>query len=101
MAQAKTQVLFQMDNADYKKGYKEVERINKELSKSSQQLNRKLKSQEAQLKNMKGSINSFTNSLKSLAVVMAGGVSIASIIGTTKENEQVISSFVAIECTVE
>lgn len=101
MAQAKTQVLFQMDNADYKKGYKEVERINKELSKSSKQLNRKLKSQEAQLKNMKGSINSFTNSLKSLAVVMAGGVSIASIIGTTKENEQVISSLVAIEGTVE
>ena len=101
MAQAKTQVLFQMDNADYKKGYKEVERINKELSKSSQQLNRKLKSQEAQLKNMKGSVNSFTNSLKSLAVVMAGGVSIASIIGTTKENEQVISSLVAIEGTVE
>ena len=66
MAQAKTQVLFQMDNADYKKGYKEVERINKELSKSSQQLNRKLKRQEVQLKNMKGSINSFTNSLKSL-----------------------------------
>ena len=52
MAQAKTQVLFQMDNTDYKKGYKEVERINKELSKSSQQLNRKLKSQEAQLKTM-------------------------------------------------
>lgn len=101
MAQAKTQVLFQMDNADYKKGYKEVERINKELSKSSKQLNRKLKSQEAQLKNMKGSINSFTNSLKSLAVVMAGGVSISSIIGTTKENEQVISSLVAIEGTVE
>lgn len=101
MAQAKTQVLFQMDNADYKKGYKEVERINKELSKSSQQLNRKLKSQEAQLKTMKGSINSFTNSLKSLAVVMAGGVSIASIIGTTKDNEQVISSLVAIEDTVE
>lgn len=101
MAQAKTQVLFQMDNADYKKGYKEVERINKELSKSSKQLNRKLKSQEAQLKNMKGSINSFTNSLKSLAVVMAGGVSISSIIGTTKENEQVISSLVAIEDTVE
>ena len=47
MAQAKTQVLFQMDNSDYKKGYKEVERINKELSKSSQQLNRKLKNQEA------------------------------------------------------
>lgn len=101
MAQAKTQVLFQMDNADYKKGYKEVERINKELSKSSQQLNRKLKSQEAQLKNMKGSINSFTNSLKSLAVVMAGGVSITSMIGTTKDNEQVISSLVAIEGTVE
>ena len=101
MAQAKTQVLFQMDNTDYKKGYKEVERINKELSKSSQQLNRKLKSQEAQLKNMKGSINSFTNSLKSLAVVMAGGGSIASIIGTTKDNEQVISSLVAIEGTVE
>lgn len=101
MAQAKTQVLFQMDNADYKKGYKEVERINKELSKSSQQLNRKLKSQEAQLKNMKGSINSFTNSLKSLAVIMAGGVSIASIIGTAKDNEQVISSLVAIEGTVE
>lgn len=101
MAQAKTQVLFQMDNTDYKKGYKEVERINKELSKSSQQLNRKLKRQEAQLKTMKGSINSFTNSLKSLAVVMAGGVSIASIIGTTKENEQVISSLVAIEGTVE
>ena len=101
MAQAKTQVLFQMDNADYKKGYKEVERINKELSKSSQQLNRKLKRQETQLKSMKGSINSFTNSLKSLAVVMAGGVSIASIIGTTKENEQVISSLVAIEGTVE
>lgn len=101
MAQAKTQVLFQMDNADYKKGYKEVERINKELSKSSQQLNRKLKSQEAQLKNMKSSVNSFTNSLKSLAVVMAGGVSIASIIGTTKDNEQVISSLVAIEGTVE
>ena len=101
MAQAKTQVLFQMDNTDYKKGYKEVERINKELSKSSQQLNRKLKRQEAQLKTMKGSINSFTNSLKSLAVVMAGGVSIASIIGTTKENEQVISSLVAIEDTVE
>lgn len=101
MAQAKTQVLFQMDNADYKKGYKEVERINKELSKSSQQLNRKLKSQEAQLKNMKSSVNSFTNSLKSLAVVMAGGVSIASIIGTTKENEKVISSLVAIEGTVE
>lgn len=101
MAQAKTQVLFQMDNTDYKKGYKEVERINKELSKSSQQLNRKLKRQEAQLKTMKSSINSFTNSLKSLAVVMAGGVSIASIIGTTKENEQVISSLVAIEGTVE
>lgn len=101
MAQAKTQVLFQMDNTDYKKGYKEIERINKELSKSSQQLNRKLKRQEAQLKTMKGSINSFTNSLKSLAVVMAGGVSIASIIGTTKENEQVISSLVAIEGTVE
>ena len=101
MAQAKTQVLFQMDNTDYKKGYKEVERINKELSKSSQQLNRKLKRQEAQLKTMKSSVNSFTNSLKSLAVVMAGGVSIASIIGTTKENEQVISSLVAIEDTVE
>lgn len=101
MAQAKTQVLFQMDNTDYKKGYKEVERINKELSKSSQQLNRKLKRQEAQLKTMKSSVNSFTNSLKSLAVVMAGGVSIASIIGTTKENEQVISSLVAIEGTVE
>ena len=101
MAQAKTQVLFQMDNTDYKKGYKEVERINKELSKSSQQLNRKLKRQEAQLKTMKSSINSFTNSLKSLAVAMAGGVSIASIIGTTKENEQVISSLVAIEDTVE
>lgn len=101
MAQAKTQVLFQMDNADYKKGYKEVERINKELSKSSQQLNRKLKRQEAQLKSMKSSVNSFANSLKSLAVIMASGVSIASIIGTTKENEQVISSLVAIEGTVE
>ena len=101
MAQAKTQVLIQLDNSDYSKGLKEVEKVNKAISKTIQSANNRVKNQEKSFRTTATAVDDLRSSFKRLLALGVGAFAISSIANITKQNEEIISGLVAVEGSLQ